>query len=98
MDGAGGRRLTNLISRLEGNETMAVTGATPVTFISESTQPGKQYQIPLSAITITNGVADASGWITDVGLSGSDATADTGVVARLLAGLVAQGLIAVPPA
>ena len=31
---------------------MAVKGASPVTFISEDAQPGKQFQVPLSRLTI----------------------------------------------
>jgi hypothetical protein len=73
---------------------MAVVGASPVTFISESTSPGKQYQIPLSGITIASGAASAAAWITSVGLSGTDATV---LVPALLAALLQQGLIAVPP-
>jgi len=73
---------------------MAVVGASPVTFISESTNPGKQYQIPLWEITITSGVASAATWMTAVGLSGTD---ESTLVPTLLAGLLHQGLIAVPP-
>ncbi len=73
---------------------MAVLGASPVTFISESTAPGKQYQIPLSAITITNGVATCTAWITAVGLTGND---ESNLVPALLKSLVAQGLIIAPP-
>jgi hypothetical protein len=75
---------------------MAVVGASPVTFVSESTQPGKQYWIPLSAITISNGVASASDWVSAVGLHDAD-SANDGVVAKLLASWVAQGLIVPPP-
>ena len=74
---------------------MAVIGATPVSFVSESTQPGKQYWIPLSAISISNGTASAGGWVSAVGLTGADAASD-GVVAKLLASWVAQGLIVAP--
>lgn len=69
---------------------MAVKGASPVTFISESTNAGKQYQIPLSAITISNGTADCSAWIATTGVSGVDKTA---VVPAVLSSLVASGLI-----
>ena len=30
---------------------MAVIGASPITFISEDTEPGKQYQVPLSLLS-----------------------------------------------
>ena len=74
---------------------MAVIGASPVTFISESTQPGKQYQIPLTAITIeTTGIADCTAWISAVNVSGADQNA---VIPTLLSGLLAQGLISKPP-
>ena len=76
---------------------MAVVGASPVTFISESTpgSTGKQYQIPLADITITGGVASASAaWLGASGLSGADTTT---LIPALLAGLLHQGLIAVPP-
>jgi hypothetical protein len=72
---------------------MAVIGASPVTFISETTHPGKQYQIPLSQITITNGVADAATWMTAVGVTGND---HDKLVPALLKALVAQGLITKP--
>jgi hypothetical protein len=72
---------------------MAVKGASPVTFISESTNPGKQYQIPLSAITITNGTADCPAWYTATGVGGTDQSA---VVPALLKSLVAHGLITSP--
>jgi hypothetical protein len=73
---------------------MAVIGASPVTFISETTSPGKQFQIPLFEITIAGGVAGAAAWITNVGITGNDATV---LVPGLLASLLNQGLIAAPP-
>ncbi len=72
---------------------MPVIGASPVTFISESTSPGKQYQIPLSAITITSGTVSASGWVTSMGLNTTDGT----LVSTVLTSLLQQGLIATPP-
>ncbi len=73
---------------------MPVLGASPVTFISESTAPGKEFQIPLSAITIASGVATCTAWMTAVGLSGTD---ENNLVPALLKALVAQGLIVAPP-
>jgi len=81
-------------TRKTGEKRMPVVGASPVTFISESTSPGKQYQIPLSQITITSGTASAAAWMTAVGLSGTD---EATLVPALLASLLQQGLIAVPP-
>ena len=72
---------------------MAVTGASPVSFVSESTNPGKQYFIPLSAITIANGAATATGWISATSLNATDGT----LVGKVLATWLAQGLIATPP-
>ena len=72
---------------------MPVLGASPITFISESTTPGKQYQIPLSAVTISNGVATCTAWMSAVGLSGTD---ESSLVPALLKALVAQGLIVAP--
>ena len=71
---------------------MAVLGAAPITFISESTStPGKQYQIPLSLLTIgTNGVIDPSSW---PGFT----SADKPLVTALLASMVSQGLLTKPP-
>jgi hypothetical protein len=69
---------------------MPVVGASPVTFISESTAPGKQYQIPLSAITIANGVATCDPWIAAVGVTEPD---KSGLIPALLKTLVAHGLI-----
>jgi hypothetical protein len=73
---------------------MPVLGASPVTFISESTSPGKQYQIPLWDISITAGTASAAAWMTAVGLTGTDESA---LVPNLLASLLSQGLIVAPP-
>ncbi len=73
---------------------MAVLGASPVTFISETTSPGKQFQIPLFEITIAGGVASAASWMTSVGITGADANV---LVPGLLASLLNQGLIAAPP-
>jgi hypothetical protein len=72
---------------------MPVVGASPVTFISETTAPGKQYQIPLSAITITNGVATCQPWITAVGVTGKD---QSDLIPALFRSLVAHGLITAP--
>ena len=44
---------------------MAVIGASPVTFVSEDTEPGTQYQVPLSLLSFNSstGLIDPpSGW------------------------------------
>ena len=67
-----------------------VTGAAPVTFISEDTQPGKQFQIPLAVLKISNGTVDASGWSPPAALK----TNDKAILKSLLADLLARGVIA----
>lgn len=72
----------------------AVTGASPVTFISEDTEPGTQFQIPLALLTVSSGVVDASGWTPPEALK----TNDTAILKSLLADLLARGVIAPMPA
>ena len=67
----------------------AVTGASPVTFISEDTEPGVQFQIPLALLTVDKGVVDTSGWSPAAGLSTNDAK----ILGSLLADLLARGVI-----
>jgi hypothetical protein len=73
--------------------TQYVTGASPVTFISENTSgnAGKQYQIPLALLTVTNGQPDATNWLTAVGFSATDP--DVALVTSLLNSLTAQGVL-----
>lgn len=74
---------------------MAVIGASPVSFISEdaATNHGKQYQIPLSLLTIgSTGTIDPSTWPEFAGLAATDQT----LVTNLLASLVSQSLLTVP--
>jgi len=74
---------------------MAVIGASPVTFISEdaTTNHGKQYQIPLSLLTIgSTGTIDPSAWPEFAGLAATDQT----LVTNLLASLVSQSLLTAP--
>jgi hypothetical protein len=68
----------------------AVTGASPVTFISEDTEPGVQLQIPLVLLKVTNGVVDSSGWTPPATLK----TKDKAILKSLLADLLARGVIA----
>jgi hypothetical protein len=68
----------------------AITGASPVTFISEDTEPGVQFQIPLALLTVTGGVVDASGWKPPATLKTNDAA----ILTSLLADLLARGVIA----
>ncbi len=74
---------------------MAVIGASPVTFISEdaTTNHGKQYQIPLSLLTIVGtGTIDPSTWPDYAGLAATDQT----LVTNMLASLLSQGLLTKP--
>ncbi|HEY4030704.1 MAG TPA: hypothetical protein VGM25_10195 [Caulobacteraceae bacterium] len=67
---------------------VAVTGASPITFVSEDS--GLQIQIPLALLTVANGVVDASTWTSLVTLSSNDTT----ILTNLLADLLARGVIA----
>ena len=72
---------------------MAVKGASPVTFISEHTQAGKQYQIPLSRLTFDDtGTIDSSDWQTDNGINGNDKD----LLSKLLQSLASQGFLTKP--
>jgi hypothetical protein len=73
---------------------MAVKGESPVTFISEDTQPGKQYQVPLSLLSFdaTGTIIDFSAWPTYGTLSGNDQTS----LKRLVASLVSQRFLTKP--
>ncbi len=77
---------------------MAVIGASPVTFISEDTQPGKQYQVPLSRLTIdpTTGTIDTSHWLSDSQIAAN--SADARVLKGLLLSLLSQGFLTKPTA
>jgi hypothetical protein len=76
---------------------MAVIGASPVTFISEDTATGnhgKQYQVPLSLLSIaSDGSVDHTKWTEFGSLAASDQT----LVTNLLKHLVSQGLLTKPP-
>ena len=78
--------------------TQYVTGASPVSFISEDTtsgKAGKQYQIPLAQLTVTNGQPDATNWLTAVGFISSTGpdTTDVTLIKNLLNSLTAQGFL-----
>lgn len=67
-----------------------VTGASPVTFISEDTSPGSLLQVPLSVLAMkTDGTVDASGWKPPLTLK----TNDKAILAAVLADLLARGVI-----
>lgn len=69
-----------------------VLGASPVTFISEDTEPGTQFQIPLTALTVTSaGAVDAGAW-TPPNVSALSAN-DAKVVAAVLTDLQARGVL-----
>ena len=68
----------------------AVTGASPVTFVSEDTEPGVQFQIPLVLLKVSGGIVDASDWTPPTALK----TNDIKILASLLADLLARGVIA----
>jgi hypothetical protein len=65
-----------------------------VSFISEDLggNAGKQYQIPLSALTVnSSNQIDASTWVSDAGLSSTD----TSLVTALITSLTQQGFLTV---
>ena len=70
--------------------TTPVIGASPVTFISEATQPGLQYQVPLSALSFdANNSIDASAdtW------SAANAASDATLLKDILHDLINRGVI-----
>lgn len=74
--------------------TPYVTGASPVSFLSENTSGnvGKQYQIPLPLLTVNaSGQPDATKWLASLGIGPPDAT----VVQSLVATLTATGVLTV---
>jgi hypothetical protein len=75
--------------------TQYVTGASPVTFVSENVQSsiGKQYSIPIALLGITNGQPDPTDWLAAVNITAADP--DYALVFSLVAGLTAQGAISV---
>jgi hypothetical protein len=72
-----------------------VTGASPITFISENINGnvGKQYQIPLALLTVTNGQPDPTNWLSAAGFSSTDP--DTTLIKNFIASLAAQGFLQV---
>jgi hypothetical protein len=74
--------------------TYQVVGATPVNFISENTagNVGKQYQIPLSALTVTSGQPDATAWLAAAKITNAT---DKSLVNTLVAALTAQNVLSV---
>ena len=74
---------------------LAVRGASPVSFISESTEVGAQFQIPLSLLQYdtSTGAIDSSAWKPPKVLTGNDIA----LLPALLANLLALGVIAPAP-
>jgi len=75
---------------------MAVTGASPVSFISEDTEPGKQYQVPLSLLSFnasTGQIDPPSAW---PDASNPLKPNDGKVLQALLNSLVSRGLLVKP--
>ena len=72
-----------------------VTGAAPITFISEDSSDniGKQYQIPLAALSVdtTTLLIDATTWFSNAGMS----SANQKLVTNLIASLLQQGFLTV---
>jgi hypothetical protein len=85
------------MNRAEGKRmpTQSVIGASPVSFVSENINgnAGRQYQIPLSLIGVTNGQPDPTNWLAAAGFSATDP--DTALVTTLIANLTAQGVLRV---
>lgn len=76
----------------------SVTGASPVTFVSEDTAKGNegtQYQIPLPLISYdpTSATPVTFTWATPP--TGFDATTDSKLAASLIEAMIAQGLLTV---
>ena len=74
--------------------TAYVTGAAPVTFISEEvgTNAGKQYQIPLHALTVNaSNQIEATTWAGNAGVTGTDLS----LVKALITSLTQQGFLTV---
>jgi hypothetical protein len=75
---------------------MPVIGASPVTFISEDTEPGKQYQMPLSLLSFNSstGLIDPpSGWPEAVNPLKPN---DVKVLQTLLNSMASQGFLVKP--
>ena len=75
--------------------TQSVTGASPISFVSENVNgnAGRQYQIPLPLLTVTNGQPDPTSWLAAVGFSATDP--DTALVTTLIANLTALRVLKV---
>ena len=70
---------------------MAVIGASPVTFVSENTSPGTQYQIPLFYLSFSAGAISAAAWP-----EWSSLSADHTLITNLLTTLVSRNLLTPP--
>jgi hypothetical protein len=75
---------------------MAVIGASPITFISEDTEPGKQYQVPLSLLSFNaSGLIDPpANW---PAANNPLKPNDVKLLKTVLTGMVGQGFLLKPP-
>ena len=75
---------------------MAVIGASPVTFISEDTEPGKQYQVPLALLSFNSSglIPSPSGWPQ---ANNPLKPNDVKVLQTVLNSMVSQGFLVRPP-
>jgi hypothetical protein len=102
MDGAARSPLVSIERQrreqfAQGTIRMAVIGASPVTFISEDTEPGKQYQVPLSLLSFnssTGRVPPPSGWPE---ANNPLKPNDVKVLQTVLNSMVSQGFLVAPP-
>jgi hypothetical protein len=75
--------------------TIPVIGASPITFISEDTQAGKQFQVPLSVLSFdpTGTTIDPSVWTG----WGSVSQKDQDLLKALIASMISNGFLTKPP-
>ena len=71
---------------------MAVIGAGPVTFVSENTSPGTQYQIPLFYISFGATGINAAAWP-----EWGSLTADHTLIGNILTAMANRNLLTPPP-
>jgi len=76
---------------------MAVIGASPVTFISEDTEPGRQYQVPLSLLSFNSSTGKIDPPVNWPNQNGPLKTNDGKVLQEMLNCLASQGFLTKPP-